>query len=152
MVPYPDPGPDFSLTPWVEHVYTSLRWTEDTVRRLHGLLEHETVNDDLRGKIASVIAWLDQARQAAYHAAEKMGVPTTDEASTREHVSMIARETQVRVLDLTAAWIEEVMKNPAANRSVEDLRNHVGYVVRELKIQSMNISNAIKGAMKGPRP
>ena len=110
MVEYPDQGADFSLTPWVEHVYTSLRWTEDSVRRLHGLLEHETVNDDLRGQIASVISWLDQARQAAFHASEKMGLPNTDEAVAREYVSMIAREAQVKVLELTATWIEELMK------------------------------------------
>lgn len=65
-------------TPWDEHVYASLRWTEGSIRRLHELLEYETVDDALRGKVATAISWIEAARLQAFHAFEKMGGCSTD--------------------------------------------------------------------------
>lgn len=147
---YPDFGEPFGLVPWVDHIYDSLRWTEESVRQLHRLLEHETVDDELRGKVAKTIAWLDTARDEAQHALEKMGPPRADAAKARQYLSSVADETKAKVLELTATLLEAMLGSPEAERSHAALVGSVRDVVHELKTQAAAIAGRKKAIMDGP--
>lgn len=148
---YQDFGKEIELIPWVDHVYASLRWTEDSVRRLHQLLEHETVDDELRGKVAVSMSWLDSARSEASHALEKMGLPGTDQEKSRRFLSAIADETKAKVLELIAVFLETMLSRPEASRSHAALVGCVREAIHEIKAQAAAIAASTKASLEGPR-
>lgn len=148
---YPEPSPEFDYIPWVDHVYASLRWTEGSLRRLHEMLEHEEVSDELRGKAARAIAWLETARIEAFHAFEKMGLLKSNEIQAKIDVSAIGAETKVKVLDLDAAYIESLLNSAEGKAGYESLREAMLRAVETIRQQAREIGEQVKRNLNGPQ-
>lgn len=143
-------GPDQGFTPWVEHVYSALRWSEGSTRKLHELLEIETVNDDLRGRAARAVSWIESARKEAFFAFEKMGHFGSGEAQVKLDVSSIGDETKVKILRLNAAFIEGAIESTEGRMSYESLRRVMLSVVRTMRQQAAEIDAEQKRNLEGP--
>lgn len=137
-------------TPWEEHVYASLRWAEGSIRRLHELLEHETVDDELRGKLTTAISWIEAARLQAFHAFEKMGGCAADANAAQLGVSSIGDETKMKVLELNAAFLEGLLLTAEAGASHASLLGVVRNAIRTMKEQAAVISERLRSNLDGP--
>lgn len=144
------PNSPIDYVPWVEHVYASLRWTEGSIRRLHELLEHETVDDTLRGKVAAVISWIEAGRLQAFHAFEKMGNFKSDPARAALDVSAIGNETKVRMLTLNADFMEALLGTRQAYASHESLIEVIQRGIKVMREQAAEISVTLKKGLDGP--
>jgi hypothetical protein len=142
-------GPD-PFTPWVDHVYASLHWSEGSIRRLHELLEVETVSDDLRGRAARAVSFLETARKEAFFAFEKMGGLGSGDEQMKQDVSSIGDETKVRMLRLNAEFIEASVDSTEGRMSYESLRGVMLSVVQTLRHQASEIDEARKRSLEGP--
>lgn len=136
--------------PWVDHVYSSLRWAEGAVRKLHQLLEDETITDDLRNRTTSAISWIEVARKEAFSAFEKMGKYGSAGPQVRLDLSAIGDETKVKMLRLNAALIETSVDSPEGRMSYESLRKVMLSIVRVMKVQANEIEGKQKGELEGP--
>lgn len=143
-------GPDQGFTPWVEHVYSALRWSEGSIRKLHELLEMETVSDDLRGRATRAVSWIETARKEAFFALEKMGHFGSGEVQARLDVSSIGDETKVKLLRLNAEFIEASVESTEGRMSYESLRRVMLSVVETLRQQAKQIEVESKRNLEGP--
>lgn len=144
----PEGRPEY--TAWDEHVYASLRWTEGSIRRLHELLEYETVDDELRGKVTAAISWIEAARLQAFHAFEKMGGCAAEANPARLGVSSIGDETKVKVLELNAAFLEALLLTKEAKTGYDSLLGVVQAAIRTLKEEAAGISERLRKELGGP--
>ena len=140
--------PEF--VPWVDHVYSSLRWAEGAVRKLHQLLEDETITDDLRNRTTSAISWIEVARKEAFSAFEKMGKYGTSGGQVRADVSSIGDETKIKLLRLNATLIEQSIDSPEGRMSYESLRSVMLSVVTAMRSQASEIEAKQKSELEGP--
>jgi len=136
--------------PWVDHIYSSLRWAEGAVRKLHKLLEDETITDDLRNRTTSALSWLEVAKKEAFSAFEKMGKYGTPDHQVRFDLSAIGDETKIRLLRLNATYIEQSIDSPEGRMSYESLRNVMLSVVETMKSQAKEIEARQKSELDGP--
>jgi len=137
-------------TSWDEHVYASLRWAEGSIRRLHELLEYETVDDALRGKVTTAISWIEAARLQAFHAFEKMGGCAADANAAQLGVSSIGDETKVKVLELNAAFLEGLLLTSEARASHASLLGVVHNAIQTMKEEAAIISERLRSNLDGP--
>lgn len=149
MTPELPDGPE-EYAAWDEHIYASLRWAEGSIRRLHALLEHETVDDELRQKVTSVISWIEASRLQAFHAFEKMGGCATDINQASLSVSSIGEETKTKVLTLNAAYLEIMLRQPQATVDHAWLLAAVADAIRVMRDQAAEISARLKKSLDGP--
>lgn len=149
MIPGLPDGPA-EYTSWDEHVYASLRWAEGSIRRLHALLEHETVDDQLRAKVTSVISWIEASRLQAFHAFEKMGGCTGEMNQAALGVSSIGEETKVKVLELSAAYLESLLMRPEATKDHASLLRIIQDAIMMMKELASEISGRLKKNLDGP--
>ncbi len=143
-------GPDQGYTPWVEHVYAALRWSEGSIRKLHELLEAETLNDDLRGRAARAVSWIETARKEAFFAFEKMGHFGATEAQAKLDISAIGDETKVKMLRLNAEFLEASVESTEGRMSYESLRRVTLSVVQTMRQQADAIDGERKRSLEGP--
>lgn len=146
----PPSYPQFELTPWVDHIYASLRFLEATIREHHDLLEHDEVNDELRASMSKAIAWINTARDEAFRALEKMGYPMGDEARSRAGRSAIAEETKAKVLELNAAYLEQVLADPRAGESYAQLIMILRDAIHAMKTEAAATAARVQKDLGGP--
>lgn len=137
-------------TPWVEHVYASLRWAEGSIRKLHELLESETLDDEVRSRAARAIGWIDSARKEAFFAFEKMGNYGSNQRQSKLDVSSIGEETKIKMLRLNATYLEASVESVEGNASYDSLRSTMLYLVETMRREADEIERERKRSLEGP--
>lgn len=135
-------------TDWVEHVYSALRWAEGSIRKLHEILETETVTDDLRQRTLTAISWIESARKQAFFAFEKMGT-TCRSADPKFDVSSIGDETKIGVLRLNASFLEKTI-GAVEEKSFEALKGLMTAAIRAMREEANGIEAKVKRELDGP--
>lgn len=144
----PPEYPEFEHQPWTEHIYSALKFSEALIRKLHDLLEHDEVNDDLRAQMAVAIAWIDTARDETFSAFAKMGFPMGDQARSRVGRNAMIEETKAQVLEVNAAYLEQVLAGAG-----EDHASVVAAVrdaIHAMKTEATAIAARVKKDLAGP--
>lgn len=120
------------------------------MRKLHQLLEDETITDDLRNRTTSAISWIEVARKEAFSAFEKMGKYGSSGPQVRMDVSSIGDETKIKMLRLNATYIEASIDSPEGRMSYESLRSVMLSVAAAMKTQAVELEARQKGELEGP--
>jgi hypothetical protein len=144
----PPEYPPFEPAPWTEHIYSSLKFSEATIRQLHDLLEHDQVNDEVRAQMSKAIYRLDTARDEAVNAWIKMGIPLGDEARTRETRIAMIEETKAQVLEVNAAYLEKVLADAGENYAA--VISAVRDAIYAMKTEATAIAARVKKELGGP--
>lgn len=142
---------DPSSIQWVEHVYAALRWAEVSVRELHGLLEHESVDDELRTKILKAVSSLSSARGQAFHALEKTSGCDPCSITPAKSVSSIADETKAQVLAFNAAYLDALLGSGEAATSHAALAALIRDHIKQMKDEAVEITKRLKRELDGPQ-
>lgn len=120
------------------------------MRKLHELLEFETVNGDLQARTARAMSWIESARKQAFFAFEKMGKPGSTPDQAKFDVSSIGDETKVKILRLNAAFIEAAVQSIQGQMTLETLTDAIYSVTKTLREEAEEIEARLKKGLEGP--